>query len=117
MANGWVIYDGDCNLCLSSVNFVQLHSNTGTFVFTPYQDLGEAFFTEFPMVPKDMSSMAYIEKGHVYLKSGAMLTLAWHLNIPYCGLFLLKVVPSFMRDSVYDYIGRHRYSWFGRRSS
>mmetsp|Transcript_25712 Transcript_25712/g.45108 ORF Transcript_25712/g.45108 Transcript_25712/m.45108 type:complete len:119 (-) Transcript_25712:515-871(-) len=117
MAKGWVLYDGDCNLCLSSVDFVRRHSEPGTFVFTPFQDLDDAVFKDFPSIPRDMSSMAYIEQGKVYLKSTAMLTLAWHLSIPYNSLYLLKVTPWFVRDYVYDYIGRHRYKWFGRRSS
>lgn len=117
MAKGWVVYDGHCNLCLASVAFVQSNSKPGTFDFTTYQDLGDNFFAEFPTVPRDMSSMAYIERGQVYLKSSGMLTLAWHLNMPACGLYLFKATPVCLRDCIYDFIGRHRYAWFGRRTS
>ena len=30
---------------------------------------------------------------------------------------LLRLVPRFIRDAVYDWIARNRYGWFGKRDS
>ena len=30
---------------------------------------------------------------------------------------LLRLVPRFLRDAVYDWVARNRYGWFGKRDS
>ena len=32
-------------------------------------------------------------------------------------LKLLLIVPRFIRDAVYEWIGRNRYRWFGRKDA
>ncbi len=51
-----------------------------------------------------------------YSCSTAALQIARRLNglWPLLGAFL--IVPRPIRDAVYDWIGRHRYQWFGRKA-
>jgi predicted DCC family thiol-disulfide oxidoreductase YuxK len=30
---------------------------------------------------------------------------------------MLRLVPRFIRDAVYDWVARNRYGWFGKRDS
>ena len=60
--------------------------------------------------------MVLLDNGHVYRKSTAALRVARRLSglWPLLGIFL--IVPRPIRDWVYDWIGRHRYPWFGQKS-
>jgi predicted DCC family thiol-disulfide oxidoreductase YuxK len=53
---------------------------------------------------------------NVFFKSSAALTIAKYLNWPWPLLYGLIIVPKFLRDAVYDFIGNRRYRWFGKRA-
>ena len=105
-----IIYDGVCNLCLFFVNFVE---KRGRFEFISYQD-AEHILQGYPGIPKDMSSIAFIDEGHVYLYSTAVLRICSYLSYPSKLMCVFYVVPRFIRDPTYRFIGRHRYQWFGK---
>ncbi|MCA1746504.1 MAG: DCC1-like thiol-disulfide oxidoreductase family protein [Bacteroidales bacterium] len=62
-------------------------------------------------------SVVLYRKGKVYLRSGAALRIAMMLRFPLPLLAAFLVVPSFIRNAVYDWIARNRYRWFGKRET
>lgn len=44
----------------------------------------------------------------------AALRVLSYLPLPYSALSWLWVIPTPMRDAVYDYVAKHRYEWFGK---
>lgn len=50
----------------------------------------------------------------IYMKSRAGLEVVKELRGAWPLLYAFIVVPSPIRDKVYDYIARNRYRWFGR---
>lgn len=46
--------------------------------------------------------------------SAAALRVLSYLPLPYSALSSLWVIPTPMRDAVYDYVARQRYEWFGK---
>jgi predicted DCC family thiol-disulfide oxidoreductase YuxK len=57
-----------------------------------------------------------IQDNKLYGYSTAALKIATHLGFPWRMFAILRIVPVLIRDSVYKYIARNRYTWFGRKS-
>ncbi|MEM6831256.1 MAG: DCC1-like thiol-disulfide oxidoreductase family protein, partial [Bacteroidota bacterium] len=47
----------------------------------------------------------------------AALTIASRLSGLWPVLYVLIVLPSFIRDFVYDIIAKNRYKWFGKKDA
>ncbi len=118
---GIILFDGVCNLCERSVQFVIRHDPDAKFMFAPLQsdyartllkdpELG---FEEFQA--DDLDSFVLIAAGKVDLRSDAWLSICRQLDGWPRMFSVFQVVPRFIRDSVYNFIGRHRYQWFGKK--
>ncbi|KAI3412285.1 RNase H domain-containing protein [Psidium guajava] len=44
----------------------------------------------------------------------AALKVMSYLPLPYSALSALLIVPTPLRDAVYDYVAKRRYDWFGK---
>lgn len=117
MATGVVLFDGVCNFCNASVNFIIDRNPKDDLRFAPLQseaarsllkDVGVA-------IPEgDPDSILLVQNGKVYSHSGAALRIAAHLTFPwFLGVFGL-LTPWFLRDLVYKFIAKNRYKWFGK---
>ena len=62
----------------------------------------------------NLTSMVLLENGKVYYKSSAALRIAKSLTFPWPLLFIFIIIPPVIRHMVYDFIGNHRYQWFGK---
>ena len=112
-----VFFDGVCNLCNGSVNFLIDHDRRERLRFAPLQG---RTFRELRSARPDLPELGTIvlqdEEGLHFRSSAALRVLqalggVWRLT----GVFFL--VPRFLRDIVYDFIVRHRYRWFGKADS
>lgn len=113
-----VFFDGVCNLCNSSVQFIIRYDEKGLIRFAPLQsDLGSQVLSDLSTLKKGKESIFFLENGQLYDRSTAALRVARYLRFPVSLLFLLIVFPAFIRNAVYDYIARNRYKWFGKKDS
>ena len=107
-----ILFDGVCNLCTGSVQFVIERDARKQFRFASLQS---------PIAEKllgrrdDLESMVLVQDGKTYRKSTAALLIAKRLDGLWPALSVFLVVPRFLRDAVYDWIGRRRYRMFGKR--
>lgn len=107
-----ILFDGVCNLCTGSVRFVLERDARKQFRFASLQSpaaerlLGRR---------NDLDTVVLIENGEIYRKSTAALRIARRLDGLWPALWVLRVIPRFLRDAVYDWIGRRRYRMFGKR--
>jgi predicted DCC family thiol-disulfide oxidoreductase YuxK len=111
-----VLFDGVCNFCNSSVNFLLRRDRTGVFRFAALQsEVGRRLLAENGFQGHDLASMVLIDGGTVATKSTAALEAARRLPglWPMAGLLLL--VPRRLRDWAYDAFAARRYRWFGKR--
>jgi predicted DCC family thiol-disulfide oxidoreductase YuxK len=113
-----ILFDGVCNLCNSSVQFIIRNDKKNTFLFTPLQSIAgkEIIKTYNVDTSKTDSILLYSKKNGLSIKSTAALNIAKHLRAPINFLIIFFVVPKFVRDWVYDLIARNRYSWFGKQN-
>lgn len=113
-----LLFDGYCNLCNNSVQFVLRHEKNTDLVFTSLQsETGINLLKQYNINPLKLDSLVFIEHHIVYTKSSAALRLTPYLKGLYPILYSLLIIPPIIRNTVYDYIARNRYKWFGKTES
>jgi predicted DCC family thiol-disulfide oxidoreductase YuxK len=111
-----ILFDGVCNLCNASVNFVLDRDADGYFRFGALQsDEARLLLGQWEYPPDYLDSIVLIEDGQLYRESDAALRIARHLTGAWPLLYHLRWIPRFVRDAAYAWIARNRYRWFGRR--
>jgi predicted DCC family thiol-disulfide oxidoreductase YuxK len=119
---GIILFDGVCHLCECSVQFVIRHDPCARFMFAPLQsDYANGLIEELglgmeELLDGDLNSFVLIANGKPGLRSDAWLSICGQLDGWPSLLRVFRVVPRFIRDAVYDFIGRRRYQWFGKKS-
>jgi predicted DCC family thiol-disulfide oxidoreductase YuxK len=111
-----LLFDGVCNLCSSSVQFVLTHNKKENVKFASLQsDFASDALRNSDLPTNYLNSLVLLENGKTYVKSDAALRLAKHLNgfWKLGGVFL--IVPKFIRNLVYDWIANNRYRWYGKK--
>jgi predicted DCC family thiol-disulfide oxidoreductase YuxK len=114
-----VLFDGVCNLCNVTVDFLLRRDRQGRLRFAPLQsEVGRELLRYHGLegVPVP-DSVVLIEEGRALLRSSAVLELCRHLGWPWRWLGALRVVPRGVADRLYDWVARNRYGWFGRRAA
>ncbi|AMC09955.1 hypothetical protein Lupro_01195 [Lutibacter profundi] len=113
-----IFFDGVCNLCNSSVNFIIKHDNKEQFLFASLQsDAAKEILLQFSTKKLTLDSIILVDNGNIYEKSSAILQISKHLNGGYKLLYCFVIVPKFIRDWVYNYIAKNRYKWFGKKEN
>ncbi|SKA43150.1 Predicted thiol-disulfide oxidoreductase YuxK, DCC family [Chitinophaga eiseniae] len=113
-----ILFDGVCNFCNASINFVIRHDRQGHFRFAPLQSATAASLGAAHQIDtSQLASFVLVQHGKAYTKSTAALKVARQLPFPWKLLYAGIVIPRFVRDGVYDIIARNRYRWFGRKDS
>jgi predicted DCC family thiol-disulfide oxidoreductase YuxK len=102
-----VLFDGDCALCNGWVDFVLRVDRNRKFRFATLQ----------PEDLRNTQSIALRDGDHVYYRSEAVLQILSGLGFPYSLAAALRILPAGLRDTVYDWVARNRYHWFGRRNT
>jgi predicted DCC family thiol-disulfide oxidoreductase YuxK len=112
-----ILFDGVCNLCNRSVQFVIKRDKDKIFRFAPLQGkFGQHLLQKFHLDPTDLNSFVLLEGDRVYRRSSAALRVAKQLKGGWKFLYGLMIVPPFIRNAVYNLIARNRYKWFGKRN-
>jgi len=62
-----------------------------------------------------LDTFVLIADNKLYTKSTAALLVGKKLKIPIKIIYLLIVLPKFLRDFIYDLTAKHRYKIFGRQ--
>ena len=112
-----ILFDGVCNFCDASVQFILNRDPNETFHFASLQsEAGQELLKKY-QVRDDVDSMILIENDKVYYKSAAALRISCHLRGAWKLLYVFMIVPAPIRNVVYDLIARNRYKWFGQKES
>jgi predicted DCC family thiol-disulfide oxidoreductase YuxK len=110
-----VLFDGVCNFCNASVNFILDRDTQRRFRFAALQsEAGQALLKRFGLRTDDFDTAVVVEHGRAYRKSSAALRIARNLGGWWALLAVLFAIPPFLRDGAYDVLARNRYRWFGR---
>lgn len=116
LAEKIILFDGVCNLCSSSVQFIMRHDRRRVFRFASIQsDRGRELYAQCGLDPQAPDSFVLWTPQGALLRSDAALAIAREFGGPWRWLAALRIVPRFVRDAVYSLVARNRYRWFGKR--
>jgi predicted DCC family thiol-disulfide oxidoreductase YuxK len=111
-----ILFDGVCNLCEASVQFIIKRDKKRHFYFTSQQsELGQALIKTHQLEEHD--SLILISQEKVFLYSDAALYITKELDSKWRYIFIFRFVPKFLRDVVYKIIAKSRYHTFGKKES
>ncbi|MCH8558716.1 MAG: thiol-disulfide oxidoreductase DCC family protein [Balneolia bacterium] len=111
-----IMFDGVCNLCNASVNFVIDRDSDRYFKYAALQsEAGQRFLDRHNRSVSDFDSVILQEDETFYTKSTAALRIARKLDGAWPLLYGFIIIPPFLRNVVYDLIARNRYKWFGKQ--
>lgn len=111
-----LLFDGVCNLCNSSVQFIVKRDKDATFRFASLQsEEAQELLDAFDDKPGDLSSVILVEDSKLYARSTAALRIARRLGGAWPLLYGFIIIPQPIRDGVYNWIARNRYRWFGKK--
>ena len=110
-----VLFDGVCNFCSDSVNFIIRHDTGNKFVFAPLQsEKGIELRTKYG-IDDNIDSIVLIEDDQAFTKSTGALRIAKRLGGIWAVAYVLIIVPRPIRDYFYELFAKYRYRWFGKK--
>lgn len=115
-----ILFDGVCNLCDASVQYIINHDKNDVFRYAALQnEVGQDIIAKFKIdVSKTDSILMYSPlKDTISYKSTAALKIASKLGFPINLMSIFLIIPSFIRNWVYDYIAKNRYKWYGKKEN
>jgi predicted DCC family thiol-disulfide oxidoreductase YuxK len=111
-----ILFDGVCNLCNTSVQFVIQRDTSGKFNYAALQSVaGQKLLKENNLPANEFYSIILIKNGEVFQRSRAALEIARELSGLWPLLYVFVIVPPFIRNGIYNWIAKNRYRWFGRK--
>ncbi len=112
-----IIYDGICNLCNSSVGFILRHDTAARFRFAAFQsDAGQRLVAVCKSEESLGKTIILVQADKCHTRSDAILLILNLLPGAWSLLGGLRLIPRPIRDGIYNFIARNRYSWFGKRN-
>ncbi len=110
-----ILFDGVCNFCNASINFIIDRDSKCIFKFAALQsEIGQELLRKNGLKTSDFDSIVAIEGDKVYQKSDAALEIARRMDGIWKIFYVFKIIPAFLRNPIYDLVAHNRYRIFGR---
>ena len=111
-----VLFDGVCNLCNRSVQFILKRDKKKQFLFGSLQGkAGQEYLHKYHLPADQFHSFMLIEGNVLYTRSTAVLRMLKYLGRGWQLLYVLIYIPQPIRDGVYSLIASNRYKLFGKK--
>lgn len=112
-----LFFDGVCNLCNTSVQFIIDRDKSNRFHFSSLQSqfAKDALPKEFT-IEGDYQSLVLKNGEEILSKSSAVLEVSRHLSGLWSALYFLIIIPKPIRDYFYSIVAKNRYKWFGKKN-
>jgi predicted DCC family thiol-disulfide oxidoreductase YuxK len=116
MTSSLVFFDGVCNLCNGTVQFLLNIDKHQRLQFGSLQgETAKKILPAYQMSPDKLSSIIFIHSNRVYTESSAVLEIFRMIGGPWTILYVFKIIPDFLRNGLYRLVARYRYQWFGKK--
>ena len=113
--NQVIFFDGVCNLCSGSVQFILKRDKEKKFMFASLQsNYGQALLKQLHLPTDTFNSFILYDGGEIFTRSTAALKMFLQLK-GWGWVKIFWIVPKFIRDAVYNLIAKNRYKWFGKK--
>ena len=111
-----ILFDGVCNLCSNSVQFIIKRDQEKKFLFASLQsNYGQELLKKYNLPTNTFNSFILYENERLLTRSTAALKMFEQLK-GWKWVKIFWIIPKFIRDAVYNLIARNRYKWFGRKN-
>ena len=111
-----ILFDGLCNLCNGSVNFILKRDKSKKYKFASLQSsIGIELTKKYNIDTNIDDSIVLIKNDKVFIKSSAVLEILKDMPIEWRIFRIGIILPKFVRDWMYDIIAKHRYKIFGKK--
>ncbi len=111
-----VLFDGVCNFCEASIQFIIKRDTDAVFRFASLQgEQGRAIALKHGVDPDIVITLMLLEEGTLYNKSCASLRIARHLRFPWNLARVFLILPKWMRDPFYMLVSKNRYRIAGKK--
>ena len=114
-----ILFDGVCNLCDASVQYIIKNDSKDVFRFVAIQsELGKIIieYLGIDLVKVD-GIILYLPKVAYYTKANAALIIAKDLKGLISLVYYLRFIPDFLKNGFYNFIAKNRYKWYGKKES
>ena len=113
-----ILFDGVCNLCNASIQFIIARDKQKKYRFASLQShFAQLNLTDEISNQKNRSTIILLDGDKCLSKSDAVLAITRNLSGLWPMLYIFVTIPKCIRNGVYDYIAKNRYSWFGKKDS
>ena len=113
-----LLFDGVCNLCDESVQWVIRHDPASKFRFVSLQsEKGQELLRAHNLPTNELNTVVLVDGGKAFTRSDVPLRIFGKVGGGWSLLTAFRIVPRFLRDAVYDWIARNRYRWFGKKEA
>ena len=116
--NPVILYDGNCNLCSLSMQFILRHSSDNQLKFISLQSAeGRTLIADHGIQLDIVDSFILIEGSQFFTQSSAAIRVSRYFSGWWSIWLLLTIIPKPLRDWCYDRIAKNRYKLFGKLNS
>ena len=115
--NPVILFDGVCNLCNGTVDFLLKRDRKKQFRYAALQsETGKTLIQKFH-IPKQTDSVILIKLNKVYFESDAAIEITNMLPYPWKLGIIFQIIPKIIRNKIYRWVAKNRYRWFGKRKT
>ncbi len=113
-----ILFDGVCNLCNGAVQFVIKNDKKKLFRFAALQsEAGIELSKKYQFPTDSMKTFILITNNKYFTRSTAALNVGKMLGGILALGYVFIIVPTVIRDGIYNWIARNRYRWFGKKDT
>lgn len=112
-----VLFDGECNFCNKSVQFIIKRDPTYYFKFASLQsNIGKKLLREYD-IPSHIDSIVLIDNNRAYLESSAALRICKYLQGLWKIFYIFIIIPPPLRNFFYKTLAKLRYKWVSKENN
>ena len=113
-----IFFDGVCNLCNATIQFIIKKDKDKIFRFVPLQsEKASKLLKTFDFRFDNLDTVILLKNDQIFTHSDAVLEIFNSFKYPWKLLYLLKFIPKYFRDWIYIFIASNRYTWFGKKDT
>ena len=110
-----VVFDAQCLLCNSWVQFLLRHDKRGIFQFAAIQgQVGSQLLAGAGLKIEGLQTLLLVDGPQSWQHTDAILRVLHALGWPWRLAGVARLIPAALRDALYRVIARNRYQWFGK---
>lgn len=112
-----ILFDGVCNFCNATVNFILKHDKENIFRFSPLQSVkGKEIMAQHGRQDTGLNALIFIDENELLEGMDAVIGISKYLKGYFHIIYLLRFLPRGVTHAAYAFVAKNRYRWFGKRA-